>query len=354
MFNWLQTLQEPTNIKNILVTIAIVVAAFLLSLFSRIVTLLIQHLVTKRTRTELDDQIIALIAKPVRRLILVIGFYLAIHHLDELVTDMIFKIIDGILYVWVVVIFTLMIIDLFSLLINWYGQKLAATSDAKGRAEFFPLIDRVIKIVTFAIAVIFVLKHFNQDVGSLIVSLGVGSLAIALAAQSTLANMIAGFTIMVDRPFRVGDRVQLSTGEKGDVYEIGIRSTKILTFENTMLIIPNDTIVKDRLINLSYPNPTIRVKVDVGVAYGSDTDQVKKILLAVAHNHPLVLKEPTPQAYFIEFGDSALQFTLIGRTDQFANQWQVQEELRNSIYRAFQEQGIDIPFPQQVVHVRQN
>jgi len=182
MFSWLQTMQNSKTVENVLMAIAIVIAAFLLSLLSRVVTRLIQHFVTKRTRTDLDDQIIALIAKPVRRLIVVVGFYLATHRLDNQFSELVFKVIDGFLYIWVVLVFTLMIIDLLSLLVNWYGQKLAADSDAKGRAEFFPLIDRVIKIVVFAIAVIFVLKHFNQDVGSLIVSLGVGSLAIALAA----------------------------------------------------------------------------------------------------------------------------------------------------------------------------
>ena len=93
--------------------------------------------------------------------------------------------------------------------------------------DFLPLIEKISTIFIFLIGIIVVLKHFNYDVLSLVTALGIGSLAIGLAAKDTLANMISGFTIMVDRPFRVGDRIQLSSGEVGDVLEIGLRSTKI-------------------------------------------------------------------------------------------------------------------------------
>jgi small-conductance mechanosensitive channel len=165
--------------------------------------------------------------------------------------------------------------------------------------------------------------------------------------------MIAGFTIMLDRPFRVGDRIQLASGEKGDVVEIGLRSTKILTFENTLLIIPNESIVKEMVWNLSYPNPIIRVKVDVGVAYGTDPERVKQIMVDVAKQHPEVLDDPEPKAYLINFGDSSLDFTLVGRVANYGDQWRVQEELRIAIYKAFEKEGIEIPFPQRVVHMVQ-
>ena len=97
-----------------------------------------------------------------------------------------------------------------------------------------------------------------------------GSLAIGLAAQDTLANMFAGFTLMLDRPFRVGDRIQLSTGEVGDVEEIGMRATRIRTLDETILVVPNSLLVKERVVNLSRPTAPSSPEVEVGVAYGSD------------------------------------------------------------------------------------
>lgn len=351
MAQFWHSLQLPPEVKHLLLAVIIIAVAWAASVLSRYLIQFVQQRITRRTRTELDDRIAALLAKPLRRLILVGGIYLAIHQLESYFADIIFRIIDGFLYIWVVVIFTLLVIDVVNLLLDWYGRKLAERAGETTRREFFPLIERIVKLVVFTVAVIFVLRHFHQDVGSLIVSLGVGSLAIALAAQSTLANMIAGFTIMLDRPFRVGDRIQLSSGEKGDVVEIGLRSTKILTFENTLLIIPNDSIVKEKVLNLSYPNPVIRVKIDVGVAYGSDPEKVKQIMIDVARKHPEVLDDPEPSAYLVNFGDSSLDMTLIGRVQRYTDQWRIQEELRVAIYKAFEENGIEIPFPQRVVHM---
>ena len=351
MTEFWQSVHLSPQLKQVLLAIVIAIASWVLAKASRYVIDVIRRQLAGRTKTELDDRIIAILAKPVRRLILVGGLYIAVHQLESLFADIVFKVVDGLLYVWVIVIFTLMVVDVLNQLLDWYGTRLAERAGDATRREFFPLIDRVIKLVVFTIAIIFILRHFHQDVGSLIVSLGVGSLAIALAAQSTLANMIAGFTIMLDRPFRIGDRIQLSSGEKGDVVEIGLRSTKILTFENTLLIIPNDNIVREKVLNLSYPNPIIRVKVDVGVAYGSDPDKVKQIMVDVAKNHPEVLDDPPPMAYLVNFGDSSLDMTLIGRIQRYTDQWRVQEELRVAIYRAFEENGIEIPFPQHVVHL---
>ncbi len=354
MEEFFRTLHISEQMQQVLIAIGIALISWLLSRWARVLIRFVRNRITRKTRTELDDQIMDLVQKPVGRLIFAGGLYIAAHQLESLFAEIFFKVVDGLLYVWVVWIFTQLIIDIINLMLNWYGQKLAEKAGERTRKEFFPLVERIVKLLIITIAVIFVLTYFNQDVGSLIVSLGVGSLAIALAAQSTLANMIAGFTIMLDRPFRIGDRIQLASGEKGDVFEIGIRSTKILTFENTLLIIPNDSIVKEKVLNLSYPSPIIRVKVDVGVAYGSDPEKVKEIMVEVARNHPEILEEPEPAAYLINFGDSSLDMTLIARISNYSDQWRIQEELRVALYEAFDKNGIEIPFPQRVVHLQKS
>ena len=134
------------------------------------------------------------------------------------------------------------------------------------------------KVFIALVAVTVLLQHFGVNVASLVVSLGVGSLAIGLAAQDTLANMFGGFTLMLDRPFRVGDRIQLATGEVGDVEAIGMRATRIRTTDEMLLVVPNSALVKDRVVNYNLPSRALTTNVEVDVAYGSPLDAARSLL----------------------------------------------------------------------------
>ena len=346
-----ETISKDQILRDIVTSVAIVIVSFLVAKIVGVLISAFRSKIIKRAPIELGNRMLELLARFGRRLIVIIGLYLAVHQLSRILSPSIFRVVDGALYIAVVFIIVLFIIDLTNTLMRWYSQRLEEKNQVFVSREFLPLFDKIVKIALIFIAAIFILKHFNQDVGSLIVSLGVGSLAIALAAQSTLANMIAGFTILIDRPFRVGDRIMLASGEIGDVYEIGMRSTKVLTFDNTLIIVPNAEIVKEKVTNLSYPDPKIRVVVEVGVAYGSDVELVKKLLREAAQSHPKVLDDPPPAAYLINFGDSSLDFRLICRIANFMEQWRVAEELRVKINEVFAKNNIEIPFPQRVVHM---
>jgi small-conductance mechanosensitive channel len=184
------------------------------------------------------------------------------------------------------------------------------------------------------------------------VSLGVGSLAIALAAQETISIMISGFIIMIDRPFRIGDRIRIGTDILGDVVAIGIRSTKIMDFDRNITIVPNNDIVKSRIINLTYPNILTRVLVEVGVAYGSDIDKVKEVMLKCALENSLRSTDIMPEVNFMKFGDSSLDFRLDVKTDDYKDAFTLGCQLREAIYKAFEKEKIEIPFPQRVVYLK--
>jgi MscS family membrane protein len=146
--------------------------------------------------------------------------------------------------------------------------------------------------------------------------------AVALAAKDTLANFFGGISIFVDRPYKIGDYIVLAGKERGEVMEIGIRSTRIKTRDDVMISIPNSIIANSQITNESAPIPSYRVRIPIGVAYGSDIDQVEKILLDIATANANVITDDPPRVRFREFGDSSL----------------------NS--------GITIPFPQRDVHIR--
>jgi small-conductance mechanosensitive channel len=163
--------------------------------------------------------------------------------------------------------------------------------------------------------------------------------------------MIGGFVIMTDRPFRVGDRIKLPTGDIGDVQEIGIRSTKILDFDNNLIVSPNAELIKGKIVNYSYPAEHIRIAVDVGVAYGTDLERAKSIMTKFAMEHPDVMKDPPPAVFLIGFGESSLNLQLNGRTSDYRMKFADETTLREQIYGAFLKEGIQIPLPQRVVHL---
>jgi small-conductance mechanosensitive channel len=312
---------------------------------------LIREQITRRTKTDLDDKVLPVIIKMGRRLIWLAGIYFALLSLKSIFTESLKSVRDGILYVLVVITVAQLLSRILQLMLDWYSQKWGKKVRGRIQDEFGPLFKRLIVIFVYLSAVVVILHRFNQNVSSIVVSLGVGSLAIALAAKDTLANMIAGFMIMTDRPFRVGDRIQLESGEKGDVHDIGLRSTKILTFDNTLIVVPNHQIINEKVTNLSYPDPQIRVSINVGVAYGTDLVKAKKILEEICTANSDVLESPPPKAYFISFGDSSLDLKVVCRVAKWGKQWGVSEELRMEINRVFEEEGIEIPFPQSVVHL---
>ncbi|MEX0737271.1 MAG: mechanosensitive ion channel family protein [Bacteroidota bacterium] len=310
-----------------------------------------------RTTTDLDDLLLNIVVDKLRWIFVVSGAYLATEEVTKAIprTDLVARQLlgfaHGIIFVSFVLVVTTLLIRISDTAVKHTMEKHAKRTATGFHDALFPLINRLINIVLVLIAIIITLDHFGQDVSSLVVSLGVGSLAIALAAQDTLANMIAGFVIMLDRPFRVGDRIMLPTGEVGDVFEIGVRSTKIQDFDNNLIILPNAEMVKGRIINYSYPEQVIRVMVEVGVAYGTNLDDAKKIMSDLAKQHPDVLADPIPEVFTVDLADSSVNLRLIARTVDYRKKFLIETSIREQIYKIFNEEGIQIPFPQRTIHI---
>jgi MscS family membrane protein len=244
------------------------------------------------------------------------------------------------------------LLGVFRVLIHWYLDRLSSEGVSNLKNTLGPLTTKVTNILVGLVAIIIILDHFGINIGSLLVSLGVGSLAVALAAQDTLANMIAGFVILVDRPFRVGDRIELSAGQVGDVTEIGLRSTKMQNFDNNQIVIPNAELVKGRIVNFSYPAVPTRVVLRFEVVYGTDTGKVRALLLGLCRAHAEVLADPPPSVFVTNLSDSSVQLTLVARASSYATQWGVETDLRERAYQAFLEQGIPAPVPRRIVQVQ--
>jgi MscS family membrane protein len=299
------------------------------------------------TKTDLDDRILQRIIPHVSRLLIMLGFYLAIRSLP--LHERLVLVFSGALFVALVVIVFNLIYNALDELMHWYMKGRQAGSDDLLSRNMIPIAEKLTMLFLMGTALIIILKHFNYDIVSVVTALGIGSLAIGLAAKDTLAHMISGFTLMLDQPFRIGDRIQLAGGQIGDVTAIGLRSTKIRTLDNQLLIIPNSDLCNTMLINQAFPDARAKGRINVGVAYGSDVEQVKGLLVATALEVESVLRDPAPEAYFASFGDSALSMALFFWVEEYSHLFAVTDRINSLLLNRFNESGIEIPFPTRTV-----
>ena len=302
---------------------------------------------TALTKTQLDDRILQRANVHVSRFVTILGLYLAMHSLP--LSDKIVIVLSNLLYIALVIAFFVLIYQILDELLQWYIAKRHGELDALLSRQMLPVAEKLVILTLSGMALIVILKYFNYDVFSLVTAMGIGSLALGMAAKDTLAQMISGFTLMMDRPFRIGDRIRLSGGQSGDVQDIGLRSTKIRTMDNELLIIPNSDLCNSILVNQAFPDVRVKGRVNIGVAYGSDVEKVKNILKATASELEGVLSDPPPNAYFVAFGDSSLDMSLFFWVESYEKLFVVTDKLNTLILRRFDENGIDIPFPTRTV-----
>jgi MscS family membrane protein len=179
----------------------------------------------------------------------------------------------------------------------------------------------------------------------LIATLGVGGIAVALAAQELLSNFFGAFAVLTDRPFRIGDRIELASGEYGDVIDIGLRSTRVKTLDNKVIIIPNADISKSRITNYSRPDPMLRYTINVGVAYDSDIEKASSILLDIAAGVDGALKDPAPLVYIDGLGEFSVNLVMLVWGKNFRQDWDIPDKVYRQVLKRFAAEGIVIPYP---------
>lgn len=195
------------------------------------------------------------------------------------------------------------------------------------------------------------LKTVNVPLGALIGLFAVIGVGLGFGLQNLASNFVSGMILLIERPVKVGDRLELGD-VWGDVKQINLRTTVIETPDNIAIIMPNSRLLEEEVINYSYGDPRIRLRVPVGIAYGSDLDKATRIMLDAARQNERVLQEPAPKTWFREFGDSSLNFILLCWVPNAVMKFDVISELNHAIDRGFREAGVEIPFPQRDLHLR--
>lgn len=263
----------------------------------------------------------------------------------------IMKILNTLFFVLYVFIATFISIRVTDLLLEKFSERVkkkVSLREVPLIDTYYSMISKIVNVFIVFIALIAVLDRLGFNVTSLVTSLGVGSLAVGLAAQDTIKNFISGIMLVTDRQFRIGDRVYLKDIDvEGYVYDIGLRTTRILTISgNNLITVPNSKLTEGVIENALYPDPRVKDFVEVGVSYGSNVEKVKELLLKATEGIEGILDDPSPSVYFTSFGDSALVFKLIYYVERKDIAFGIKSLLHERINRLFRENGIEIPFPQ--------
>lgn len=304
---------------------------------------------TGLTRSNIDDKIIEIIHRPVFFTVLFIGIIHAFSFLD-LASDLTFY-INGSIFTLLAIIWCICMIRISNLLIESTIKKV---SDITGLSrELTPLIENVWRILLIITGGMVVLSIWEINITPLLASAGIAGVAIALAAKDTLANFFGGISIFIDKPYKIGDYIVLDQGERGEVTNIGIRSTRIKTRDDILISIPNAIIANTKIINESAPVPNFRVRMPVSVAYGSDIKMVEKVLLGIAADNNNIQSSPEPRVRLRTLGDSGLNYELLCWAKEPAVRGRTIHEINSAIYTRFNEAGLTIPFPQRTIHLRE-
>ncbi len=307
-----------------------------------------------RTATDLDDRLVATLRQPIRASVMIAGLVLITWRL-ELTAGENAGLLD-------LSRLTLNLLASIAILL-WVvaGLRVAGLllQAASGRSRFvedrtLPLFRNLANIGIVVAGVYFAFVTWGIDLTAWLASAGIVGIAVGFAAKDTLANFFAGLFILTDAPYKLGDYINLDGGERGQVTHVGIRSTRLLTRDDVEITLPNALIANSKIVNESGGRWTRqRLRIKVGVAYGSDVDRVREILLEVAASEADLCVDPEPRVRLRAFGESGLDFELLGWIAEPEARGRVADALHMAIYKRFAAERIEIPYPKRDVYVRE-
>ena len=304
--------------------------------------------IASRSKTDVDDRLVELVHRPIFLSFVLVGISLGTQRLNlpgppEFITL-------GALKTIAVVIWYNMLRQLTDVLVETARRNRSSKLVQTG---MLTLIQNVVKVVLFALAVYFVFLAWDINVTAWVASAGIVGLALSFAAKDTLSNLFAGVSIIMDAPYKTGDFIILDTGERGVVTHIGLRSTRIMTRDDIEITVPNGIIGNSKIINeAGGPSQKHRIRIAVGAAYGSDIDHVVATLEKVATDNAEICSNPAPRVRFRQFGESSLDFELLCWIERPVDRGRIRHELGCAVYKAFAANEIEIPFPQRDLHVK--
>ena len=351
--NAINVLQNFNDIERAMISLSILVIFFLLrKLFSKKVIRLLLKL-TLKTSTEVDERLVLSFKKPLNVFFLVTGVYLAVVVLDVdvrvlLLTNKLFRIATIILVAWGLYNFSSNTVRFFS---SFQNKIKADQNELIGR-----FIAKILKVVIVALGIVLVFSELGYNVTGFITGLGIGGLAFALAAKDTAANIFGGIVIIIDKPFKTGDWIYTPKVE-GTVEDINLRSTKIRTFANAVVIVPNADLTTDPITNWSRMKKR-RITFSLGVTYSTPKEKIEIVMERIREllkNHPEIHK----QTIFVrldKFSESSIDIFLyfFTKTTNWEKFLEVKEDINLNIIEIMNKENVSFAFPSRSIYLENN
>jgi MscS family membrane protein len=349
---WLTTSIAGVNLHQLLLAFLILLAVLVAKkVFDRYVVRMLEKIAV-RSKSDYDDLLLGALKAPAGALIYVTGGYYALvilklpvepYHLPQFIQN-VYKIAISLIAVWA--------IYRLSNLLSIFLKGIISQADPEMAEQFAPMVSQALKITIIVIGVLLIVQNLGYSVGSLLAGLGIGGLAIALAAQDTLANLFGTFVMVSDRPFKIGDWVQFKDVD-GDVESIGFRSTKVRTWSKSLKIIPNKLLTSEIIENWS-AMPKRRVKMKLGITYDTKPEQVEEVRNKMEE---ILVEDPGVDqdyylVYFTDFGESALEFFVyyFTKTTVWKEYLEVRQRINLKFMTLISDMNLSIAFPSQTVY----
>ena len=337
----------PFAVSLVVLSISLIVAKLATIIMDSVIARL-----ASKTKIQWDDKLVSLLNRPVFWTLFLVGLLAAALPLKLSVAS--YEIIQSLVVSVLIIFWTRFLLRFVKLVLHTMSVSAHSQSQSVIRSQTQPLFQNLAYIIIIIFAVYLIFRSWNVDMTAWLASAGIAGIAIGFAAKDTLANLFSGVFILADGPYKIDDYVVLDSGERGKVTHIGIRSTRLLTRDDVEITIPNAVMGNTRISNESGgPHEKFRVRVKVGVAYGSDIDQVKTILMNVAVGEPQVCDDPEPRVRFRSFGASSLDVELLVWVENPEVRGRVLDVINTTIYKRFNAEGIEIPYSKHDVFIKE-
>ena len=339
------------NVFGLLAALFFVLLAMLISQVAKKVMDRYLKPLVERTESDHDDRVLAALRRHIGTFVLIWGLFLAFAFID--LPGRGNHIVWSMLTTWLIINVGMILYRCVEVALSWLSQKQRADSSSVLDGQFLPMIRDTAKVILILLVVLTCVQSWGGDITAVLAGVGIGGLALAFAAQDTVANIFGSFMIFMDRPFRRGDWI-LMAGVEGDVEEIGIRSTRIRCFDQTVVSVPNKIVTNENIQNFSVRDIR-RIKLVIGITYDADSGKVReavKGIRSIVAQHPGI-DQRFHLVHFTDFGASSLDILIycFANTAVWGDYLIIREDLMLRIMDLFQEIGVEFAFPSQSIYM---
>lgn len=328
----------------------ILVITLIIAYLAKIILKKILKPFAEKTKTKIDDLIIKSLSSIIFYIVFLLGVKVGLQYFE--LKKNVQTVFDGLINTLLIVVISLLLLKI----ISNFAQQLTKEWKFKTRTtadeRLIPFLQRILKVIVIILSVIFVFSAWKINISPLLATAGIAGLAVGLAVKDSLSNILGGLQLVLDKTFKVGDKVQLESGELGVIMDIGLRSTKLRTYDNEVIYIPNGYLANAKIKNFTQPDLSIRVNVNFGVEYGSETKKVQKVVLEAIKKIDTIIKEPEPVVLFLKMSDFSLDFVARAWVKSYTEAYSTQLKITDEIYNALNKANIGIPFPTRTVYTK--